>query len=230
VPADEVSRRAGRNLCGARARPAPTREGTLTEPKTQRRRYDSPVRRERVAETRARIVAAGAELLHGFPIWNWRALTVRAVAERAGVNERTVYRYFASERELRDAVMLELEAESGVDIDGLALDDLREMTERIFRYVSSFPLEERLVRDPTMAAANQRQRDALLGAVAPLTGDWPDDDRTIAAAMLDVLWSVVAYERLVTDWGLDPGQAVTGITWVMKLVEDAVKEGRRPDA
>ena len=33
-----------------------------------RRRYDSTVRRQRAAETRERIVAAGAELLHGFPI------------------------------------------------------------------------------------------------------------------------------------------------------------------
>jgi len=64
----------------------------LSEPLSQRRRYDSPVRRQQVAETRERIVAAGAELLHGFPIWNWRALTVRAVAERAELNERTVYR------------------------------------------------------------------------------------------------------------------------------------------
>src|SRR4029077_13587684 len=37
-----------------------------------RRRYDSPIRRQRAAETRERIVVAGAELLHGFPIWNWR--------------------------------------------------------------------------------------------------------------------------------------------------------------
>ncbi len=35
-----------------------------------RRRYDSPVRRQQVAETRARIVAAGVELLHGTPSWN----------------------------------------------------------------------------------------------------------------------------------------------------------------
>ena len=38
----------------------------------RRRRYDSPLRRQRAAETRERIVAAGAELLHGFPIRNWR--------------------------------------------------------------------------------------------------------------------------------------------------------------
>ena len=82
-------------------------------PDQSRRRYDSPVRRRRVAETRERIVTAGAELLHGFPIWNWDALTPRAVAEQAGVTERTVYRYFAGERELRDAVMERMEHDGG---------------------------------------------------------------------------------------------------------------------
>ena len=40
------------------------------------RTYDSPVRRQQAEETRERIVSAGAELLHGFAVWNWRALTV----------------------------------------------------------------------------------------------------------------------------------------------------------
>ncbi|HWC37452.1 MAG TPA: helix-turn-helix domain-containing protein, partial [Acidimicrobiales bacterium] len=156
---------------------------TLSQPARQRRRYDSPLRRQRAAETRERIIAAGAALLHGFPIWNWRALTVRAVAEQAGVNERTVYRHFATERELRDAVMTALEHEAGVDLEGLRLEGIQEVTARIFEYVSTFPLEARTPRDPTVAAANERQREALLAAVAPLTADWPDVDRAIAAAM-----------------------------------------------
>ena len=41
--------------------------------------------------------------------------------------------------------------------------------------------------------------------------------------MLDVLWSVVSYERLVVDWELDPKDAIRGITWVIGLVEDAVR-------
>src|SRR3954469_14909974 len=85
---------------------------TVARAEPPRRAYDSPVRRQRVAETRERIVAAGAELLHGFPIWNWDALTPGAVAEHAGVTERTVYRYFGSERELRDAVMARMEHEA----------------------------------------------------------------------------------------------------------------------
>ena len=42
--------------------------------------------------------------------------------------------------------------------------------------------------------------------------------------MLDVLWSVASYERLVVDWDLDPKDAIRGVTWVIGLVEDAVRE------
>jgi AcrR family transcriptional regulator len=198
------------------------------EPTRRRRRYDSPLRRQRAAETRERIVAAGAEILHGFPVWNWQALTVRAVAERAGVNERTAYRYFATERDLREAVLGRLEEEAGVDLEGLGLDDLQEITARIFRHVSSFPLEPRTPRDPTLMAAGERQREALLAAVGPFVEDWPEADRALAAAMLDVLWSVVAYERLVADWELHPKEAIRGLTWVIGLVQDAIRDGRRP--
>ena len=61
-----------------------------SEPVRSRRKYDSPLRRQRAAETRERIIAAGVELLHGFPVWNWSALTVRGVARKAEVAERTV--------------------------------------------------------------------------------------------------------------------------------------------
>jgi AcrR family transcriptional regulator len=195
----------------------------------KRRRYDSELRRQRAAETRERIIAAGDELLHGFAVWNWHALTVRAVARRARVNERTVYRHFANERELRDAVLARLQEEARVELEGLALEDLRDVTSRIFEYVSSFPLEPRTPRDPTLTAAGRRQREALLAAVAPATKEWPGADRTLAAAMLDVLWSLASYERLVADWKLEPKEAIRGVTWLMALVEDAIRSGRRPD-
>ena len=54
------------------------------------------------------------------------------------------------------------------------------------------------------------------------------DARTIAAAMLDVLWSVVSYERLVADWELDPKEAIRGVTWVIGLIENAIRNGPPP--
>jgi AcrR family transcriptional regulator len=200
----------------------------VTEPASPRRRYDSPVRRQQAADTRERILGAGGELLHGFPVWNWGALTVRAVAARAGVNERTVYRYFASERELRDAVMARFEQEADVDIEDLRLEDVGAATTAILEYVSSFPIAPRTPRDPTVASANQRQREALLAAVTASTTDWSPADRALAASMLDVLWGVMSYERLVVDWDLDPKDAIRGITWVIELVEQAIRRGERP--
>jgi len=203
--------------------------GGSAPPVAARRRYDSAVRRRQAAETRDRIVTAGSELLHGFPIWNWGALTVRAVARRAGLNERTVYRYFANERELRDAVLRRLEEEAGVSLEGLRLDDLRAVTTRILAFASSFPLAPRTPRDATVAAANRRQRDALVAAVTGGAGGrLATGDRAIAAAVLDVLWSVVSYERLVTDWELSPADAIRAVTWAIGLVQDAVQCGRGP--
>jgi AcrR family transcriptional regulator len=193
-----------------------------------RRRYDSTLRRQQAAGTRERIVAAGSKLLHGSPIRDWRGLTVRAVAERAGVNERTVYRHFVNERSLRDAVMHRLEEEAGIDLAGLRLEDVAGAAARIFEHVSSYPRKPRPPLDPTLSEASQRQRRALLGALTARTAGWPEADRLVAAAMLDVLWGVASYERMVIDWRLDREQAIRGITWVIGLVEKAVREGRRP--
>jgi AcrR family transcriptional regulator len=200
----------------------------VSEPDQSHRRYHSPLRRQRAAETRERIVAAGAELLHGFPIWNWRALTARAVAQRAGVNERTVYRYYPSERNLRDAVLARLEQEAGIDLEGLDLEGVQDVAAKILDYVSTFPIEPRTPRDPTVAAANARQREALLTAVSKSAKHWSDGHRTIAAAMLDVLWSPVSFERMVTDWDLDPNEAIAGITWTIGLIQRALDDGPSP--
>jgi AcrR family transcriptional regulator len=200
----------------------------LSEPVRSRRCYDSRLRLQRAAETRERIVAAGSELLHGSPIRDWRALTVRAVAERAGVNERTVYRHFVNERGLRDAVMRRLEEEAGINLVGLRIEDVANAAARIFEHVSSYPLKPRPRLDPTLTEAGHRRRKALTGAVAARTAKWPEAGRVVAAAMFDVLWSVASYERLVVDWQLDREQAIRGITWVIRLVEEAVREGRRP--
>jgi AcrR family transcriptional regulator len=194
------------------------------------RRYDSPLRQQRAEETRDRIVAAGCELLRGSAIRDWRGLTMRSVADRAGVNERTVYRHFANERGLRDAVMHRMEEQAGIDLAGLELEGIADAARRIFAEVSTHPLPLRPVLDPTLGDASQRQHEALLRALAPRTEAWTDADRTVAAAMFDVLWGVAPYERLVTDWGLDPAQAVAGITWVIGLIDQAVREGRGPGA
>jgi AcrR family transcriptional regulator len=197
---------------------------TTTQP---RRSYDSTLRRERAAQTRENIVTAGAELVRASSIRDWRGVTVRAVAERAGVNERTVYRHFANERALRDAVMHRLESDAGVDLAEMKLEDFAAVTARVLRYVSGSLGKPRPL-DPTLADAGRRQHDALLAAVEECTPEWSAAGRKRAAAALDVLWSVASYERLVNDWQLDQDDAIGAITWMIGLVEEAIAADRRP--
>jgi AcrR family transcriptional regulator len=201
----------------------------MTDSRPARRVYDSPVRRARASATRERIVTAAAELLHGFPIWNWRAVTVAAVAARAGVNQRTVYRHFATEKDLRDAVLARLGDEADVQLEGLTLDQFDDVATRVLRYISHFPFEPRATADATGAAAKPPQRAALQAAVDGGTAGWPATDRRIAAAMFDVLWNVVSYEQLVGEWDLAPDDAIAGVAWVIRLVREAIEQDRRPE-
>jgi AcrR family transcriptional regulator len=201
---------------------------TTKTPAGARRPYDNTLRRQRAAQTRDRIVLAGAELLREFSIRDWGALTVRAVAGRAGVNERTVFRHFANEKELRDAVMLRLEGEAGIDLTKLRLEGVADATARIFRHVAAYPRITRPELDPTLAEASQRQHEALVSAVGRHTAGWTGEDRILAAAMLDVLWAVSSFERLVADWQLDPEDAIRAVSWVIGLVEQAIGADRRP--
>jgi AcrR family transcriptional regulator len=196
-----------------------------TELSAARRPYDSALRRRRAAETRERIITAGSELLRGSSVRDWHGLTIRAVAERAGVNERTVYRHFANEHGLHDAVMHRLEEEAGIELQGMRLEEVADVTARIFEHVSSFPPDARPPLDPTLQEAKQRQHEALLAAVAGGAATWHEADRRVAAAVLDVLWSVASYERLVVDWQIDRAEATSGITWVIGLVRDAIAAG-----
>jgi len=197
-------------------------EPGLAEPVPPRRSYDSSLRRQRAELTRERIIAAGSALSRGSTVRDWRGLTMRAVAEQAGVNERTVYRHFGNERGLHDAVMHRLEEEAGIDLEGMRLDDVADVTARIFEHVSSYPTDAPPPLDPTLAEAKRRQHESLLTAVSARAASWPEADRRVAAAVLDVLWSVAGYERLVVDWQLSPAEATQGMRWVIGLVRDAV--------
>ena len=72
----------------------------MTEVK--RRRYDSPVRQEQAAQTRARIVEAAGTLFerHGYA-----RTSVRQIAEEAGVAPDTVYAAFGSKPRVLTAVI-----------------------------------------------------------------------------------------------------------------------------
>ena len=177
---------------------------------------------------RERILGAAATLVRGFPTWDWRGLTFRAVAERAGVSERTVYRHFATERELHDAVMRRLEQEAGVSYEGVGLDDLADVAALVFSAAGVVRGVARGRRGPDVRrrgpVATRRAARRGRPAAAVATG-WTDVERNMAAGLLDVLWNVPSFERLVVHWGLGADDATGAIAWAIGLVVDAIRAG-----
>src|SRR5580698_7647819 len=146
-----------------------------------RRPYDSPLRKQKTADTRERIVMAGSQLAHEFASWDWKALTHRAVAERAAVGERTVYRHFPTVAHLHDAVMQQLEEEAGINYEDVDLGNLSEVTARGFATRESFAAHKSVEepQDPTFVAIDDRRRNALMEAVSAAVPQWSDHDRRV---------------------------------------------------
>lgn len=200
------------------------------EARPARRRYDSPLRRQRAAATRGRIVSAGATLARSFKTWDWKDLTFRAVAESAGVSESSVYRHFANERELRDAVMQRLGEQAGVTYEGVTLDEVADVAGRVFAAMSRFAVSAwtQQVDDPTFTTIDQMRGQALRDAVEAAAPHWSLQERDAAAGVLDVLWSPVSFERLAVQWRMNPEQASEVIRWAIGLVVDSVRDAAAP--
>ena len=144
------------------------------------------------------------------------------------MGERTVYRHFPTERLLHDAVMHRLHEEAGVDYEAVTIDNLAEVTGRVLDSMGRFPTAPMTSKptDPVFGEVDARRRAALHRVVAALDVD--DESRETIAALLDVLWNLPAFERLVRDWNLPPERATEGLTWLVELVLRTVQAGETP--
>lgn len=194
----------------------------------EKRKYHSPLRQQQAAETRERIIAAGSTLVHGFPSWDWKNLTARAVGERAGVSERTVQRHFASEQALRDAVLHRLVEESGVNLEELDLASFDDVIIGMFRYLSSFATATDIVQDPAQTKLDQLRKAALVEAVREVIPSWTEREQELVAAVLDTLWQPATQDRLKLAWGVDADDFPRLARWFTSLIRDALYQGNKP--
>lgn len=192
------------------------------------RSYHSPARRLQQEQTRERILEAAVAIAREQDDWTWQGLTVRAVAERAGVGERTVYRHFTTSEDLHQAVMQQLIDAAGVSYDAMTLDDVALLARRFFRALPRFRSRPAERGGPAAQEADRRRREGLLRAVAAETEDGSAARR--AAAVLDVLSIPSAYERLVGAWGMSTREAADTVAWVVALVGAELHREQVPGA
>lgn len=195
----------------------------------EKRAYNSVVRQQQSNQTRELIINSGVALVHEFPSWDWKNLTFRAVGERAGISERTVYRYFATEQALKDAVMQQLVKESGIDLDALTLAEFGTLIKSLFQYIQSFAAKTKPVEDPSFSGVDKERQAALLRSVVEATPGWSKAQQQVVTAALDIFWQPSTHERLLNGWNFDSDQSLATLSWLIDLVESAVREGRRPE-
>ena len=207
----------------------PSENSNSEEPaKSSKRRYNSPLRQRQAEETRRRIINAGVELIHQIPNWDWNNLTFRAVSEQAGISERTVYRHFATERKLKDAVMRQLVDDSGIHLEQMQLNEFASAIATVYHFLASVASEPEQEEDPTFASIDHHRRIALLDAVERTTPKWSSEEQENAAALLDLLWNLPPYERLVKTWRFDTDRAIRIVGWLSELIREAIEQDRRP--
>jgi AcrR family transcriptional regulator len=194
--------------------------------KNSRRRYESPLRQAQTAKTRTRILKAGSYLAHRLNDWDWSKLTARAVAARAKVSERTVYRHFATEHELQEAILRRLEDEAGVGYETIKANELLAVTERIYSSFPKFAASSSAGR--SISASAHRRQKALLRVLSEVDGQWSETERKMASAIIDIIWTPNFYEHLVTQWKLDSATAARAATWAIELLMQALRDDVRP--
>lgn len=157
-------------------------------------RSDKPASGE---ETRQRLLAAGAELIVER---GWGAVTTRAVAERAGVNQALVHYHFGSIDTLRrEAVMAGLRPE----IEGLVeelLDDrpLPESIHRVMHLIDRFDIQTEMGVLMAEALLQATRDPSVTEAMSEVMGSWSEmlDPRLRVAQERGVIRADIPSERL----------------------------------
>lgn len=168
-----------------------------------KRNYVSPVRASAAAETRERIIAAGARLLRkDASIANF---SLDVVAKAAGVTRLTVYNQFGSRRGLLEAVFDDIAREGGLFelTDVMTMADPRAALDRVVAIFCTFwshdpaigGLNQAVATDPDFGASlverNERRRELLTALVSRIV-EKPAAKHTVRDAV-DMIFVLTSY-------------------------------------
>lgn len=187
---------------------------------TSKRPYQSQLRQEQAAATRARIVEAAAERLTPWAT----ELPFAEVAAAVPVSVRTVYRYFPTQRDLLAAVGAYFEEHSGWDADEVRADTLGAMTRGLYAYLGRRLETTTRGTDEVqdfLRDSRARRIAAIEREIGPLTEGM---DPELARGVMAVFSGLVRAHFLAgmhDHWGLDGEQAGRAVEWAINaLVED----------
>jgi AcrR family transcriptional regulator len=157
-----------------------------------------------------------------------------AVADRAGIGRRTVYRYFPDRPALMEGALMRVRALAGPQVayPGSAAELLNTLEPIYTGFDAIAPVVTMLRTTPQgrqlRLAQNARRVAAYTNAIADEVKALPPEDRKLATAMLQVLHTTPWLE-MRDHWGLDGGQIARATGWAVRtLLKDLRKRGSVP--
>lgn len=192
------------------------------------RPYNNTLRREQADATRERILTATAQLLDE----GVAEPTNKAVAERAGVTQVTLYRHFPSRQLLLQGVWSHLNAKAGVT-GGMPRDaaDLRARIAPLFDSFDAAPGEitARLTTPQgrvARASLDEERRLAFLTLLEGTAPQLPPAEQVKAASVLQLLYSAYSWLSLREQWNLSGEPAADAVGWAVDvLLKDLQSRG-----
>ena len=195
------------------------------------RAYNSPVRDQKAQETREAILVA----LHGLMAGEDapEQITMEAVAQRAGVQRRTVFRHFQTRDELLAAFWPWLNARIGTPTDPGTLAGLLAGPGDAFpRFDAHDPAVRAALHSPTGREMRRQtvaeRRAQFAAALAPVTQGLPPAEARKVEALAHLLFSASAWEVLKDYGGLTGAQAGEAASWALGVILSAVAPGQLP--
>ncbi|RRH87448.1 TetR/AcrR family transcriptional regulator [Mesorhizobium tamadayense] len=195
------------------------------------RSYNSPMREEKARETHEAILCALFELMDSASAED--EISMEAIAQKAGVQRRTVFRHFATKDDLLAAFWPWLNARIGAStmpripkdvVDGPRLAFPRfDMHEAAIRS-SLHSRTGREMRMGTVASRRANFRRALAPAISSLQ---PAEAEKVEA-LAHLLFSASAWEILKDYGGLTGVQAGETASWALEVILSAVTPGHSP--
>ena len=184
--------------------------------------YRSKLREEQVARTREKIEQAAASLIRATR--NPEAITYKAVAQRAGVTEMTVYRHFPTREDLLRGLWRALASKMWAVIGVPAsIDEL--LTQHTDRFSSFDKLAPQVLASITTPEGremglglNKLRRSVFQAIVDQAATGAPVEARRHAAAILQLLDSSHAWMFLREQWSMDGREAAAATRWVMDIL------------
>lgn len=200
---------------------------------SETRTYNSRLRQEQTEATRERIVAAMADILA--EDGRVEAATNRAVAQRAGVTEVTVYRHFPSREQLLRGLWEHLNRTNGANVgmpEGEA--ELVGNVAPLFATFDAAPAH--IVAAITSeqgremrASLDEVRREAFLAAIDEAASGLAPAERAKAAGVIQLLHSAYTWLSLREQWDVTGQDAADAAGWAIEtLLADLRARGSAP--